>query len=416
MSTSLVFGAIALDDHSSLRVGDLQTVLLLHLFSSLIVACAEDVKLRSKVPFADSDDGIARFSHVVSTVACAKKTISLIATTGSDAATKRFEAQASQGLARVVSRFPDLGIVVGMAPVIAPMAVAATATAFTSAPTSPRFSPRSSKAKAAATTAAPQAPAAAPLASGQGPARAPLDIWVSRAAELILTVLVESVMSLWQRPATMAAAEKLSLENAQAQLRRDLTDDDMAVCAGLVVMKRSGDFALAYKALPSPLRSLTFATDLLAHLSPALKAKVALFDEAAAIAVPPGESFLLRLASPAGQAACTAQLGSWALAAKTDKANLVKAVQMQVAVLGIHRPVAGVPPPAQAPASGSRRGGGAMSCLCCEKADRPAAGHTRETCEYYKCHGCGCFAPGHIWRTCPNPSVGGPCPPHVPRS
>jgi hypothetical protein len=404
--SSLVFGAVALDDPFSLRVGDLRIVLFPHLVSSIIVACAADAKNRGKVPIPDTMEGIARFAHVVSTVAVSKKTIALLVATGSDVTLKRFEAQASQGLARAVTRFSDLTIVPNMAPVVSTAAVAASVSAASAAaPASPRTL------KAAAKAAAKVAAAETPLFP-QGPTPAPLDLWAPLAAELLLTIIIESIMSMWQRPATMTAAVKLSMESAQAHLRRDLADEDLAVCAGLVVMKRHGDFALVWAELPTPLRNISFSADLLAHLSPMLKAKVALFDEAAAISVPPGESFLLRLASPAGQAACTAQLGSWALAAKTDKANLVKAVQMQVAALGLHPPVAGVPPPARAPVGGTRRTE-TMTCLSCENAGRPAVGHTRETCAHYTCKGCGRVAPGHIWRNCPDPSVGGLCPPHT---
>jgi hypothetical protein len=58
------------------------------------------------------------------------------------------------------------------------------------------------------------------------------------------------MMAFWQRPATMAAAEKLSLENAEALLRCDVTLDDLAVNAALVVLRRQGDFDLAHATIP----------------------------------------------------------------------------------------------------------------------------------------------------------------------
>jgi len=359
------------------------------IFGRMEIACAADAKLRSKVVIADSLEGITRFTTVVTHFVSKKKLLELVSVVGSDTVIKRFEAVVSQCLSRVVTRMPDLQLVVGMS-------ITALASGV----------PLSAK---AAKKAAAVAAAASPSAAGSV-APAPLEIWLTLAADLIFLVIVEAIMAFWQRPATMAAAEKLSLENAQANLRRDIAEDELAIAAALVVLQRKADFDLAFKTIPASARSLAFAADLLAHLPAALKSKVTLFDEAAAMLMPAGATFFERMAT--SEAACTSQLGSWAMALKSDKverkAEVKKAVQQQVAALAAVPPPAAQRPPVARQAPGQR----GNLCFTCEKANRPAA-HPRETCGHYKCFGCGVVAPGHLYRNCPDPRVGGPCPPHV---
>lgn len=381
-----------------MRVSDLRIVLVPQIFSGLEVAVASYVKMRGKVPLLDTPADIDRFLSVVSSYSVEKKVILLVTAVGSDVVQKRFEALVSQYLARIVTRTAELKLIVGMAVPAAPVAVAPSV---------------ASVAKNKATAAA--APAAPAVAGAD--VRAPLHLWIKAAADLVFLVLIEAIMAFWQRPATMLAAEKLSLENAQALLRRDISEEDLAVGAALVVMRRQSDYKLAHPTLPENLAKADAAADLLAHLPNSIKAKVAVFDDGARMAVPVGETFLARMGSDLSEA-CVAQLGTWALAVKADKAELNKAVQRQVAALmppvaGV-LPVAGVPPvvpPAAAPRQ-RNPGRALLSCLKCEKAGRVAAGHSRETCAFYKCMGCEVMAPGHVWRNCPNPSVGGPCPPH----
>jgi hypothetical protein len=388
-----MYGAVALDELSSLRVADLRTVLWPQIFAGLEIACVADARLRGKVVIPDTAEGIMRFTTVVSTFSGEKKLIGLVSAVGSDAVVKRFEAIASQCLARMVTRIPDLQLMPHMA----------IAAAVAAAPGSVAISAKAAKKAAAAAAVAPVAPVA-PVVQP-----APLDMWIKLAADLIFLIIVEALMAFWQRPATMAAAEKLSLENAQAYLRKDIQEDELAVAAALVVMRRHGDFDLAYKAIPASARAPAFAADLLAHLPANLKSKVALFDEAAAMLVPAGQTFLERIV--VNEAACTSQLGSWATAIKTEKVEMKKAVQQHVVALAAVPPP--LAPPAQRPAQQGQAHQSHMTCLCCERAGRPANGHLRETCEFYCCFGCKVVAPGHLYRNCPNPALGGPCPPHT---
>ncbi len=166
-----------------------------------------------------------------------------------------------------------------------------------------------------------------------------------------------------------------------------------------------------------------FAVDLLAHLPVTIKAKIAAFDDAARMTVPASETFEVRMGAPAHQPACIAQLGSWASTAKAEKVEFKKAVAHSVAAIVAAmplQPAAPVTGSSGAPASSSRppqqhqgqRGTRPDYCMCCERAGRPTGGHSRETCQFYRCKGCGVVAPGHIYRNCPNPALGGPCPPH----
>jgi hypothetical protein len=386
MNTIVIFGAVALDDPSTLRVADLRTVALPKITALIEVACAADVKLRSKAAFPDSDEGLSRFSNVVCSLTSEKKVSTLIAASGSDVMVARFAAVTTQCLARLVTRMADLPLKPGMVAAVAQ-------------PPLPK-SPKS--AQAAQAKVVPAVVVDAPLA-----------LWIGPTADLIFLILVESLMAFWQRPATMAAATKLSVENAEALLRCDVLLEDLAINAALIVLRRHGDFDLAHAAIASDIARLkAFSADLLAHLPPQVKAKVGQFDEGAAMALPAGAPFRERFADPQTRPLCVAQLGSWAAAVKVEKADFKKAVQQQVAAL------AAVPPPvvqrlvtAVVPARAPQ----ALRynyCLCCEKQGRNPNGHTRETCPDYKCYGCGAVAPGHTWRNCPDPRVGGPCPPH----
>ncbi len=359
-----VFGAIALSDLASMRVADLRTVVLPQIVSALEIACAKDVKRRLNVPFDDTPEALTRFFTLVSSLAVEKKVILLVSAVGTEAQVDRFQQVASQFLARVVTRVADLKLVAGQG--------------------------GSSK-------------KIAPLS--------PLSRWVTAAAGLIFLVLVESIMAFYQKPATMDEATKLSLANAQASLRRDISEDDLAVNATLIIMRRYADHKLIYPTLPADVCNQVFAVDLLAHLPMSLKPKLVAFDDAARMSVPATESFEVRMAAVANQPLCTALLGSWAEALKSEKVAMKKAVQQHVAAL------AAVPPPppsgqrpAARPAQGQR--GSANHCFTCERAGRAPA-HPRETCEHYKCFGCGLKAPGHLYRNCPDPRVGGPCPPHI---
>ncbi len=393
--SQVLFGAVALDNPSSLRVAEVRQRLWPQIFGSLEIACAADVKLRGKSAIPDSLEGITRFVTVTTHFASEKKMLSLISAVGSDAALKRFEAVTSQCLSRLVTRMPDLQLVPGM-----PVAASGAA-----APAAP-ISAKAAK-KAAAAAAAPSSAAGSVAPAPVTPA--PLGIWITLAADLVFLVIVEALMAFWQRPATMAAAEKLSVENAQAFLRCDITHEELAIAAALVVLQRKADFDLAFHSIPATARAPAFAADLLAHLPAALKSKVVLFDEAAAMLMPAGATFFERMAT--SEAACTSQLGSWAMALKSDKverkAEVKKEVQQQAAAL------AAVPPPASQRPAGRAQGQGQRNhCFPCEKAGRAAA-HPRETCEHYKCYGCKVSAPGHLYSSCPNPSVGGQCPPHI---
>jgi hypothetical protein len=389
------YGCVPLDDPSSLRITEVRAATVPCIFSMLELAVARDVKLRNGAPIPHSGAGALRLFSIATNFVAEKK-VALFSVIGSLAATQRFEGIASQHLSRLVITLPALNLV--SAEIMAQEAA------------TPAKAPlrRSQRGKDKA--------GAAPDAMEEDmdtDDEMYLAIWITRVATLIFDTFVEALMSFWCKPATCKEATDLSKTNAQAALRRDMTEDDLLTCASAVVFRRLQDLQLTLPNLPAEAIAAVFAADFVARLPASIKSKVTAFDEAAKISVPEGLSFETRFASPDGQAICTAQLSAWAMAIKADKASFAKAVNKHVAALMPHPPVAGVPPPGRAPASGARRGG-AMSCLCCEKADRPAAGHTRETCEHYKCNGCGRFAPGHIWRTCPNPSVGGPCPPHVP--
>jgi hypothetical protein len=239
---------------------------------------------------------------------------------------------------------------------------------------------------------------------------APLSRWITAASSLIFLVLVESLMAFFQRPATLDEANRLSIANAQAHLRRDVTEEELAISAALTIMRRQADHRLMFPTLPDAACMQVFAVDLLAHLPAMLKAKIVAFDDAARMTVPAADSFEGRMGMLVHQPACIAQLGSWASAAKSEKAEFKKAVQQHVAAL------AAVPPPQlpqrENPVPGHQRNNRANYCLCCERSGRPANGHSRETCQLYRCKGCNVVAPGHLYRNCPNPVVGGPCPPH----
>ncbi len=361
---SVVFGATALSDLASFRLCDLRVVLFPQLSSALEIACAKDVKRRGS-PFDDTPECLTRFITLASSFAVEKKVIALVPVIGSEPLVDRFNMVSSQFLSRVVTRFADLKLV---APYVGKKA--------------------------------------AP----------PLLRWISAATGLIFLVVVESLMAFFQKPATIDEATKLSLANAQAQLRRDVTEEELATTAALTIMRRQADHHLIYPSLADNVRHQIFAVDLIAHLPVSLKPKITAFDDAARTSVPATDSFELRLGLPDNQPLCIALLGSWASAAKSEKAEFKKAVQQTVSALAaVHPPAAAVPPPpAQRPAPpASRPRQRREYCLCCERAGRSAEGHSRETCEHYKCNGCDVFAPGHVYRNCPNPVVGGPCPPHL---
>ncbi len=364
MKHPVVFGAIALDDPSSLRVADVRSVVERQLFLGLEIAVAKDCKRRGNVPLPDSDDGITRFHTVVSGFATGeKKVVSLLTIVGSEPSMQRFTAGLSQFLARVVTRLPLLNL--------APMPV------------------KSAKA-------------------GQAPQPVPpvvVSTWITPVAELLFSVVIESIMAFWLKPATMDAAIRLSLDNAQAAIRSNISEEELSTVASLVVMRRQADLKLIYAAskLQDAVLQQIAASDLLAHLPGSIKAKITLFDDAARMG---GDKvFEERLCQAGNEAICVAQLAAWALAVKADKAELAQAVKRQVAALG--PPLAAVPPPPAGQAEG-RRGN---HCFTCEHAGRPTT-HPRETCEHYKCYGCKKVAPGHLYRNCPDPSIGGPCPPH----
>jgi hypothetical protein len=62
MSHLVVFRAITLDDPASLHITDVQTVVLPHLVAALEVGCTRDMKVRSKVPFPNSLEGVQCFT------------------------------------------------------------------------------------------------------------------------------------------------------------------------------------------------------------------------------------------------------------------------------------------------------------------------------------------------------------------
>jgi hypothetical protein len=368
---SVVFGAVALNDSTSVRLADMRVVLLPQLASVLEIACAKDVKRRN-APFDDTPASLVRFATLVSSFALEKKVIALVPVVGTEALVDRFLQVSSQFLSRVVMRFGDLQLV-------------------------------------------------APYVSKKGAAVpvSPLPRWIGAASGLIFLVVVESLMAFFQKPASIDEATKLSLANAQAQLRRDVTEEELATMAALTIMRRQADNRLIYPVLSDIVCNQIFAADLMAHLPATLKPKITAFDDAGRTTVPATESFELRMGQIAHQPLCIALLGSWASAAKTEKAEFKKAVQQTVSALAAvpppqrpSLPAATVHPPSsqgQAPqVSRPRRD----YCLSCERAGRPTEGHTRATCVFYRCNGCNVVAPGHVWRNCPNPVVGGPCPAH----
>ena len=93
----------------------------------------------------------------------------------------------------------------------------------------------------------------------------------------------------------MEEATKLSLANAQVQLRRDVSEDNLAISAALTITRRLADHRLVYPALSEDVSNQVFAADLVAHLPTLLKAKLTAFDEAARMALPATESFEGRL-------------------------------------------------------------------------------------------------------------------------
>ena len=372
-----MFGATALSDPASFRLRDLRIVLFPQLSSALEIACTKDVKRRGS-PFDDTPECLTRFSTLASSFAIEKKVIALVPVIGSETLVDRFNMVSSQLLSRVVTRFGDLRLV---------------------------------------------APYVAPAGKKGAVAVPPLSRWIPAATGLIFLVMVESLMAFFQKPATIDEATKLSLANAQAQLRRDVTEEELATTAALTIMRRQADHRLIYPSLADDVCHQIFAVDLIAHLPASLKPKITAFDDAARTSVPAIGSFEVRMGLPVDQPLCIALLGSWASATKLEKAEFKKAVQQTVSALAavplppLQRqapPAAAVPPPPaqrlapQASRPRQRR----EYCLCCERAGRSPEGHSRETCEHYKCNGCDVFAPGHVYRNCPNPVVGGPCPPH----
>ena len=70
--------------------------------------------------------------------------------------------------------------------------------------------------------------------AGQKPApvlAVDISTWITPVAELIFLVVIESIMAFWLKPATMDAANRLSLENAQAAVRCNISEDDLATVA-----------------------------------------------------------------------------------------------------------------------------------------------------------------------------------------
>ncbi len=371
MKHPVVYGAIALDDPSSLRVADVRSVVERQLFLGLEIAVAKDTKRRGNVALPDTDEGITRFHAIVSGFATGeKKVVSLLTIVGSETSVQRFTAGLSQFLARVVTRLPLLKLTPNHVP-------------------QPPLSPKSIKAG--------QQLSAVPAVA--------VSTWITPVAELLFAIVIESVMAFWAKPASMDAAQRLSMENAQAAVRANVTEEELITIASLVIMRRQADLKLIYAS--SNLSGATFlqiaATDLLSHLPGAIKAKIDLFNDMARM--DGAKSFEERLCQAGGEAVCTAQLAAWALAVKADKAELAQAVKRQVAALG--PPLAAVPPPPAGQAQGQR----GNHCFTCEHAGRPTT-HPRETCQHYKCFGCKKVAPGHLYRNCPDPSIGGACPPH----
>ncbi len=382
MSNSVIYGAVALGDPTSLRVADLRAVVLPQITALIELACANDVKQRLKAPFEDTLEDLTRFSTLVAALAREKKLIALVTVVGPDATVDRFHQVASEFLARIVTRFSDLKLAPGQGTVVLPKMTAKAAKAAAAVPATVLW--------------------------------APMTRWIAAAAGLIFLVLVESLMAFFQKPATLDEANKLSIANAQAHLRRDVTEEELAISAALTIMRRQADHRLMLPMLPDAVCVQVFAADLVAHLPVSIKSKVAVFDDAARMAVPALDSFEARMGTSAHQPACIAQLGAWAATIKAEKAEFKKAVQQQVAALAAVPPSHEAPPVA-APPPGARpqrhQRNNLDFCLCCDKAGRPT-GHARETCQHYRCFGCGVKAPGHLYRNCPNPVLGGPCPPH----
>jgi hypothetical protein len=363
------FGTVNLDEPSSLRLNEVRQATLPRLFVGLEVAAAKDTKLRNGAPIMDTAEGLVRFTAIANAFST-DVALSLFSVFGSERIMKQFLASGSCYLATVVTRFADLKLV----------------------PTPSLGAAKKNAASAAMT--------------GDHVER-----WITATSGLIFLIIVEALMAMWQRPATVTEAVRMSLENAQASLRKEISVDDMLVGAALLLNSRWRDTQLAFASLTPAQAMPVFASDIMAHLHKDFKSKIADFDNAARMSLPATDSFQERLASAAGLVSCTAQLAAWAIAVKADKAKFAKEVKSQLAALG---PVAGVPPPAAAPRPQGNRQGRPLHCYVCAKTDRVAAGHIRETCQFYKCTGCAKKAPGHIWRNCPNPNVGGPCPAHVP--
>ena len=84
---------------------------------------------------------------------------------------------------------------------------------------------------------------------------APLVKWVMAASSLLFLVMVELIMAFYQKPATMEEATKLSLANAQAQLRCDISEDELAISAALTITRRLADHRLVYPMLAEVTKS-----------------------------------------------------------------------------------------------------------------------------------------------------------------
>jgi hypothetical protein len=97
--SSVVYSAITLDDPTSLRVGDLRTVLVPQLFTGLEISCANNMKLWLKVPFKDTPTGLACFFALATAFATEKKVLALSTVVGSEAMTAQFHQVLSQYLA-----------------------------------------------------------------------------------------------------------------------------------------------------------------------------------------------------------------------------------------------------------------------------------------------------------------------------
>ncbi len=227
----------------------------------------------------------------------------------------------------------------------------------------------------------------------------------TKGAAILIIMVTKVVMGHFGLAATMEEATRLSADNVRRALGATIDVKAIETNAHFAFHSRRSDFFLVpYHDAKS------FGSYFVDVLSPKLRDCIRLHDDTAALSGGPRFSVLLSSAATAD--AAIAQLQTWASKLRRDKHELAAAV-------------AAITPPTFVAALPSSSGPAAVSadrrwgCHHCSSRGLPgAADHTREDCVAgYRCAGCGKVGKpnspvGHTWRSCPNPTVGGVCPPH----